>query len=428
MKKNNPDQYLIRDSFLITVLTFFIYWLLHLIVINIHFLDRGNESKEDSDFNDILYSNFGQQKIDSTKVDSAKNLIYRKQNRDIFLVNIGNADRNEMAQMIENIAQQQPKVIGIDISFASIKEAFSPQLQNSLKKHEKKIVLGGYFTYNDKSELSEFVESDSAYRYSILTGHTNFVTSFSQGVVRRFTPFVEFKGDTIPSFAAAIVKLDSIGAYEKLKKRTEIARSKNKNAPENSDPVEIINYQYAMNSFIVLEKDEVKNNRFQLSLKDKIVLFGLMGEDSTAHTLEDYHFTPLNQNKNIADMSGIGIHANIINMILSEKYINHFPIWITYVLSFLLCFIHIVWFLKINIKNHIWYHLQFKIIQFCSLVIIVFISLLSYRYFNLRVETSIIAVPIALSADALIFGGAIAKWLHKKNKTVSYFIQSTKHH
>jgi CHASE2 domain-containing sensor protein len=423
MKKNNPNQYLIRDSLLITVLTFFIYWLLHIIVVNIHFLDSGNESKEDSDVNDILYSNFGQQKTDDTK-----NQTYQHQNKDIFLVNIGNANREQMAQMIENIAKRKPKVIGIDISFASLKEGFNPKLQSTLKKYESKIVLGGYFTYNEKSELSEFIESDSVYRHFILKGHTNFVTSFSQGVVRRFTPFVEFKGDTIPSFAAAIVKLDSSEAYEKLKRRGEIAKNKSKNTHENSDPVEIINYQYAMNNFVVLQKHEVLKNNFQLLLKDKIVLFGLMGEDSTSHTLEDYHFTPLNQDKNIADMSGIGIHANIINMILSGKYINHFPVWITYLLSFLLCFIHIVWFLKLSIKSHIWFHLQFKLIQFSTLVIVVFISLLAYRYFNLRVETSIIAVPIALSADALNFGGAIAKWLHQKYKTVSYFIRGTTHH
>lgn len=424
MKKTQPDKFLIRDSFLITVLTFFIYWLLHTIVINIHFLDSGNESKEDSDINDILYSNFGQRKM----LDTTKSEIYQQQNKDIFLVNIGNANREQMAQMIDNIAQRQPKVIGIDISFASLKEGYNRHLQKTLKKYENNIVLGGYFTYNDQSELSKFIESDSAYRHSILKGHTNFVTSFSQGVVRRFTPFVEFKGDTLPAFAAAILKIDSIGAYENLKKRNDIARKKSKNTHENSDPVEIINYQFTMNNFMVLGKNEVLKNRFQLSLKDKIVLFGLISEDSITHTLEDYHFTPLNQNKNIADMSGIGIHANIINMILSGKYINPFPVWLTYLLSFLLCFIHIIWFLKISVKNHIWFHLLFKIIQFGTLVVVVLVSLLCYRYLNLRVETSIIAVPIALSADALNFGGAIAKWLHQEYKTISYFIRGTTHH
>jgi CHASE2 domain-containing sensor protein len=424
MKKTNPDKFLIRDSFLITVLTFFIYWLLHIIVINIHFLDAGNESKEDADVNDILYANFGERKM----LDTTKRVSYQQQNKDIFLVNVGNAKREQIATMIDNIAQRQPKVIGLDISFTTAREDFNPHLQKILKKYENKIVLGGFFTYNDKSELSEFIVSDSAYRHSILTGHTNFVTSFSQGVVRRFTPFVEFKGDTIPSFAAAVVKIDSMEAYEKLKKREKIARSKNKNSHENSDPVEIINYQYAMNNFVVLGQNEVLKNDFQLSLKDKIVLFGLINQDSSSHTLEDYHFTPLNQDKNIADMSGVGIHANIISMILSGKYINHFPVWLTYVLSFLLCFIHIIWFLKISVKNHIWFHLLFKIIQFFSLVVIVLISLFTYKFFNLRIETSIIAVPIALSADALIFGGAIAKWLHQKYKTISYFIRGTAQH
>lgn len=396
-----PDKFLNRDSLWITVFIFLIYWLLHVLYVNVHFLDHDHQTREDSDVNDIVYSAFGKAEL------------AQKQNQDIYLVNIGNTNREQIAQMIDNLAQRQPKVIGLDITFSSEKDTLNRYLQTSLKQHEQKLVLGGYFTYKHESELGDFIQSDTAYRHQIPVGFTNFVTTFSQGTVRRFTPFVDFKSKEMPSFGAAVAEKATHNQYILLKKRHHSS--------------EIINYKYALSNFLILNKEEVLSNTFQLDLKNKIVLVGFIGETKEQHSLEDYHFTPLNQNGNLPDMPGLAIHANIINMILTGDYINPFPIWLTYLLSFLLCFLHVRWFLWSFVKKHIWFHLHFKIIQFISLAILVFVSILIYSAFNLRIETSIIAVPIALSVDVLYFSEAIARRLHEKYKTPFYFL-GTPHH
>ncbi len=404
MKQKSHARFLNRDSLLITIFTFFFYWLIHLIFLNIHILEGGNTNVEDSDINDLIYSKFGKKKS------------VGKINQDIFLVNVGKFNRDEIAKIIDSVASQSPKVIGIDVSFISQKNAESETLKAVLKKHRSKIISSGFFKYNNDGNLAAFIKSDSKYiSNECKVGHTNFVASYSQSKVRRFVPFVQFKKDLIPAFAAAVVEKASPERYQDLKKR--------------KDSSVIINYKYAQSDFIILENivDSSKNLNSKVSLKDKIVILGYIEDSANIHTAEDYHFTPLNQDPNEPDMSGMAIHANIINMILTKDYINNFPELPTYILSFIICFFHIRWFIILSHKFHLWFHFQFKLIQFISLIIIVLISLLTYNYFNYQVETSIIAVPIALSADVLSFGESIGKWIHQKHKIASYFVSRVHH-
>jgi CHASE2 domain-containing sensor protein len=404
MKNKSHTRFLNRDALLITAFTFLFYWLFHLFFVNIHILDGGNFNAEDSDINDILYTRFGREKT------------LGQINQDIFLVNIGKANRDEIARMIDHIASQKPKVMGLDVSFSNPEAENSDTLKAMLKKHQTLIVSSGFFRYKDQGDFASFVKSDTNYiSNSQSVGHTNFLTSYSQSKIRQFMPFVSFQNQTIPAFAVAVVEKASPERYQDLKKR--------------KDSTDIINYKYAQDDFITLENKDVLSRDLgsKLSIKDKIVLFGYIGDSTTVHTSEDYHFTPLNQDPAEPDMSGVAIHANIINMILTKDYIHHFSEGLTYLLSFIICFFHIKWFIILSHKYHLWFHFQFKLIQLISLIIIVFLCLLIYNYGNYRIETSIIAVPIALSADVLAFGRSIAKWIHQKHKIPSYFVSRVHH-
>jgi len=398
MKLTTHDKYLSRDSILITTLIYLFYWLIHICYINLHFLDHDNQTREDSDVNDLVYSKLG-------GIEKGNKI-----SQDIFLVNIGTANRDQIAEMIEKVAIRNPKVIGLDISFSSQKDTFNTKLQSTLKKLEDKLVLGGYFTYKNDSEIGTFIQSDSVYRQRISTGYTNFVTNYSQGTVRRFTPFVKIDSTSveIPSFASALLNKYSIKSYNKFRTRN------------NSS--EIINYKYRLSNFLVLSQEDLLKNNFALDIQDKIVIFGFIGENTKNHSLEDYHYTPLNENGNFPDMPGVAIHANIIHMLITENFINNAPSWFIYLLSFIICVFHVRWFLWSFVKKHIWFHLHFKVIQFVSLAIIVLSSIILYKYFNLRIETSIIAVPIVLAVDILYFSEAIAQWIYKKYKISSYFL------
>ncbi len=178
MHKKVSKKYLNRDTCIYTIATFLFYWLINIVFVNLNFLDHDYQSKEDSDINDMVYSKF-------KRVASAN-----KKNTEIILVNVGNANREEIATLIDSIAIKSPKIIALDISFSSIKETLNTHLVNSFRKNKDKIVLGGHFEYGNSSQLETFLTSDAVYSNQIAIGHTNFVTLYSQGTVRRFSPFL----------------------------------------------------------------------------------------------------------------------------------------------------------------------------------------------------------------------------------------------
>ena len=137
MNKKVSKKYLNRDTCIYTIATFLFYWLINIVFVNLNFLDHDYQSKEDSDINDLVYSKF-------KRVASAN-----KKNTEILLVNVGNANREEIATMIDSIAIKNPKIIALDISFSSLKETLNTHLANSLKKNKDKIVLGGHFEYGN---------------------------------------------------------------------------------------------------------------------------------------------------------------------------------------------------------------------------------------------------------------------------------------
>ncbi len=402
MHKKVSKKYLNRDTCIYTIATFLFYWLINILFVNLNFLDHDYQSKEDSDINDMVYSKF-------KRVASAN-----KKNTEIILVNVGNANREEIATLIDSIAIKSPKIIALDISFSSIKETLNTHLVNSLRKNKDKIVLGGHFEYGNSSHLETFLTSDAVYSNQIAIGHTNFVTLYSQGTVRRFSPFVSFKEQLIPSFSAQILKKLDASKYNHLEKR--------------GNSTELINYKYTISAFQVLEAEEILKSQSQIKIKDKIVIFGYISNAKNGHSIEDYHYTPMNENVNFPDMPGVAIHANILNMFLNNSYIGKFPTWITLIFSFIICFSHIWIFMWLSANRPIWVHLQSKIIQFVSVVFIIYACVSIFYFTNYRVETTLIVIPIALSADIRLFGNAIFEWLHIKYKVNSYFFKTESAH
>jgi CHASE2 domain-containing sensor protein len=133
--------------------------------------------------------------------------------------------------------------------------------------------------------------------------------------------------------------------------------------------------------------------------------------------IEDKHFTPMNAKytgRTLPDMNGIFIHANIINMIQADDYIGYIPGWLMAIVAFLLCWLHMALFIKDYLDNHIWFHLLAKIAQIISAVFFVYLGLLCFHQFDLKVNMTVTLVAIVLSVDILYFYEAFATWLHKK--------------
>src|SRR5438093_2433063 len=87
-----------RDTFWATISVYLVLGFLALIPLNLGIFNPINTALTDFDFNDIAYAKLG--KNANTSVDTR-----------IVIVNIGNADRGQIAGILEKVRATHPKVM-----------------------------------------------------------------------------------------------------------------------------------------------------------------------------------------------------------------------------------------------------------------------------------------------------------------------------
>ena len=385
-----------RDAILATIMVFVVMGMLALIPINTHVLDPIKLALQDFDYNDMAYSQFN--KNSHTAVDTG-----------IVIINIGDADRAEIAAIIEKAAAENPIVTGVDVLFNEPKEAQVDSILQQLFSSSNKIVLA----YNLVAEKGTMETTGFLYEQSRQKGYANFVGE-EGGSIRHTAPFIKGEKELYFSFAATITQTAYPDAYEKLKSRDKLT--------------EQINYTRVPEKYLVIEgKDFLQNRESMVSLTNKVVLLGYVSNNP--NNIEDKHFTPFNKKsvgKTIPDMEGIFIHANIISMMRDGDYIKKSPVWINWFIASLLCWLHMSLFIRYFIDKHLWFHLVAKMAQLFSAVLFVYLGLLFYYKWDLKINLTPTFVAIILAVDVLYFYEAIIKWLHKRLGIYSIFINT--HH
>ena len=150
-------------------------------------------------------------------------------------------------------------------------------------------------------------------------------------------------------------------------------------------------------------------------IKDKIVLLGYVNENPD--DIEDKKFTPMNERffgKSVPDMNGIVVHANIISMVLDNNYIKKLPSWVNWLVAILICWLHMSFFIRYYLENHIWFHLVAKIAQLASAIIFAYLGMLLFERFNIKLDMKLSLIVIVMAVDVIYFYEAFAVWLHKK--------------
>ena len=228
---------------------------------------------------------------------------------DIVLVDIGHADRNGIANIIEKVNFWNPRAVGVDILFGM------PQSQDSLLinalENTPNLVLpiGLKSVDNDRFRIT-----DTPFFYPSLKAvyaGSNFPASFDGGTIREFvTTFPLTDGKSIPSFSMALAKAYSPVSVESLLKR--------------GRHLETIDYP--SREFVILTADDIDNNGNLIT--DKIVIIGAVNDAN------DMHSTPIN-----SYMDGMSIHAaataTIINGNLYDP-VSNLPPWLP---ACILCFL-----------------------------------------------------------------------------------------
>jgi CHASE2 domain-containing sensor protein len=384
-----------RDTIFATLWVFIFIIALGAIPLNLGIMNPVKLGLKDFDFNDITYSNAGRganrQKNDT--IDDR-----------IVIVNIGYANREEIAMMINKVAEGNPKVMGLDALFYDPRDEHQDSvLSESLKKYKNLIaaqmlVLSGKEGDTVAASTGNYISTAAEYASVNLWDD-------SLRTIRYCLPiFEDYAHKQYKSFAAALVEGYDKEAYEILEKKS------------HHNHKLLINYSRRIDRYQLIDYEKLMNNQFEDSMfAGKIVLFGFIDENS--NNLEDKKFTPMNAKfagKSIPDMNGIVVHANIISMALDKTYVKKVPLWGNLLLAILVCWLHMSFFIHYYLESHIWFHLAAKIVQVVSGIFFIWLGIYLYDRYRLKVDMKFSLITIILAVDVIYFYEAWAVWMHKK--------------
>lgn len=369
----------------------------------------------------------------------------------IVLVNIGRLNRKEIAEQIMIINSYKPKVIGIDATFFKPKIHYEysndietapaeiaqvtgedvtvipssaiPQdmifkidenpdtrlldtfyltavydtldfyLEYAFLKTENMILVNKLENTEDKLNFDRVSKPIPRFLKHVKTGFANMITDDEQDyrTVRYYAPYRIAGGDTINSFAVEITKI--------------VAPDKAKRFLERNNHKEVIRYRRNIDKYITLDYDEVFSKADSLGfLKDKIVIICFLGSKINTVVTEDNFFTPMNKSyygRCYPDMYGGVIHANVVNMILDEEFIESMDSWPEWVKIFLitgsLVFFNMLLLNFIRIKHDNWYEPLSVSITFTELFLMFFIIINVYKYFFFEIKLVALFYAIILS-------------------------------
>jgi CHASE2 domain-containing sensor protein len=374
-----------RDTLFATVAVFVFLILLGMIPINFYVLNPMKTALKDFDFNDMKYSKLVND--DKIKLDSTH----------IVIVNIGKADRGQIAEIINLVSPYKPKVMGLDALFVGERDSLKDLALREVFMNTPNLIAASYLEPGDTFTIRKDFFDDATPN----TGYVNFVSE-TIGTRRLYTPFEMVDNQKVPSFTSAIIKNYDSTKYNKL-----VSRHKE---------VESINYSRRENKYFIIQPHELSDDLVDTArLRNKIVLLGYVNSDPA--DIEDKLFTPMNEKfagKALPDMNGIVVHANIISMVLEENYINKMPKWTAWVIAIVIGWIHMSLFIRYYLESHIWFHLVAKLAQVFSIILFAYLGIFIFNKFDLKIEMKYTLYVIVLAVDVIYFYEAFVGWLHRK--------------
>lgn len=383
------------ESFLATLLVFLTFLLLFF-MIHISFKPFNyiaNTIKE-ININDLYFASLTNNTVDTN----------------IVIVNVEDIDRKGIADVLQRVYTAQPALIGVDIFFSTAKcTPYDSLLKATINGLKDKVVMAEYVgTHGEESQ--EYWTFDG-----VVSGHAGILSNEKNTkVVREFQPRLTGANKESWAFSAMLVKMFKPEAFSKLEKR--------------NNETELINYTGDLNSYRVINYSDIlsaEEGDMNL-LRGKLVLIGFCGGALNNMTdFNDIFYTPVGfdiQAIRRPDMYGIGIHANIISMLLKENYINKTPMWLAYIVVFILTFLHILLFAYFYVKHHLYYHVVAKLAQLFSFTLLLWLIFLIFRYLHWYFTAKYILLPVILSVDVLYLYEALAVFLYKKFKVKSIFV------
>jgi len=328
-------------------------------------------------------------------------------NQEIVLVNVQHLNRENLTTLIDKVQQQKPKVIGVDVIFDHEKELVTDEQLWQVLQPEN--VVSAFAIQN-----REFIKNHprlGVFRHKL--GYANFNFDTYNSVIRNFQAKKVYEGFEYHSFGLRVAQ-----RYFGRKTKLEWDKMKEKSTP--------INYSGGREHYFSFDANEVLKQDSIPVLKGKIVLLGYLGTPmGNPYDIEDRHFTPLNQEfvgKSSPDTFGIVVHANIIEMLIENNRLKEAPVWVLLLVGFVLTFLAIAYFIRLNKRRIERYMLVRKLTQLAVTIFFVWIAiwLLSKGvYFKI---TELIWYAV-LSIECIWAYKILSNYMKNKFGWESYFFQ-----
>lgn len=410
------------DSVLATAFVFLALWgLLRLTQLQVfNAFDSIGEALSDVELTDYVFSNLR----DDPSVDE-----------NIVLVNIGNLSRRGVAQQISIISKYKPRVIGIDsffdcktgqydtVSCPQLKDELGNMMLSEAIREAGNVVMVTKLLRRDttlaENEFDTLRRSDPLFRDGALSeGFASLITNAAHQddikTCRSFNPVMLVSDSSHRAFSVELAY-----AYDSAKTNNLLRRS-------NFE--EVINYRGNVfdilgttnypQMFYTLDVADVYNENFVSEMiKDKIVIFGYLGEYLGDPSWEDKFYTPLNKKlagKANPDMFGAVVHANIIAMILNEDYVEQMPAWQEIGMAILICLLNIALFSLINTHLPLYYDGITKLLQLLQLLAYSALMVLIFHWYTFKLNITLTLAAVAVVGDVYEVYMSVIKNLYLK--------------
>ncbi|HTF19526.1 MAG TPA: CHASE2 domain-containing protein [Chryseolinea sp.] len=410
------------DCVLATAFVFLAFWglagLTKLRVFNA--FDSLGEALSDVELTDYVFSALR----DDPKVDTS-----------IVLVNIGMLSRRQIAEQVTIISKYKPRVIGIDSFFDCRGRNYDtlncPALTDELGnlmfgdaiRSAGNVVLVTKLLRNDSTladnEFDTLRRSDPIFRDGALAeGFANLETdaAFQDDVktCRNFNPVMVVSDSAHRAFAVELAL-----QYDSAKTNKFLRRG---------NYLEVINFRGNVfdvmgttnypQMFYTLDVDDVYNENFVSEMiKDKIVIFGYLGNFLGDPSWADKFYTPLNRKmagKANPDMFGAVVHANVISMILNEDYVEQMPLWQQVSMAVLICLLNVALFALINTYLPLYYDGITKLLQLIQLLAYSVLMVMIFHWYTFKLNITLTLAAVALVGDVYEVYMSVIKNLYIK--------------
>lgn len=369
--KSKKKYSIFLEALRINIVNLLVIMFLWSIIDSVDLFNPFEQIFNDFDYTDLYFSEFLNDQIPTDD--------------NVFIVNIGNLDRMELAMMINTLERFEPKVIGIDAVFHEKRGPEDLFLRQALTSNDN-IVLGVFGQY-EGDEATGIIQHHPFFGEHPI-GHLEF--QMHPKTVRDFDKFIEYNDTIVNAFTAEIMHIYDSTIFETFMQR--------------KGKVQLINFRGGELPFISFDAEQISDSNKNLEIiKDKIVLLGYMRQYQGApFDLDDSHFSPLKRSEHgFPDVKGIEIHAHVLSMMINDNYIIKVPDWLNYLIALIITQLFLMMSVYLYVRKSRFFDFISKPVQFLSIILILWATFTIFQGMKIKIDMVPTILALILSLEVL---------------------------